>query len=265
MYNSAEAKTASEDNGKLKRIPNGREDIFSDRSIDVRAKRGLMKFLKFVVDYENQTEIWESYGELPLTDFLSSQFQLPISLQTVMLALTLTLDLPTRTYVRYSLPRIARHLTSIGVFGPGFGAVIPKWGGGSEIAQVSCRAGAVGGGVYILGTDVEDCPPPIPGPIIDLKLTNGEPIRSKAFVSTGDWRGGPPQSVGLAIAKTVAIVSSDLAPLFVSTVEGGPTAAVSVVVFPSNSLTANGSLQTYPVYIMVHSSDTGECPTGQCE
>lgn len=254
--------------GTLKRIPNGREDVFSDRSIDIRAKRGLMKFLKFVVDYENQPEIWQPHGDIPLLDFLSSQFQLPPPLQTAILALTLCLDLPSRTTARYALPRIARHLTSIGVFGPGFGAVMPKWGGGSEIAQVACRAGAVGGGVYMLGTDLEERELPCDEPIIELKLTsdsNGEPIKTKTLVTAGSWGRGVPDSIGLAITKLIAVISSDLTPLFVSTVEGGPTAAVSVVVFPSNSLEVTGELQAYPVYIMAHSSETGECPPGQCE
>jgi len=43
----------------------------------------------------------------------------------------------------------------MGMFGPGFGSVIPKWGGLSEVAQVACRAGAVGGAVYVLGKDIK--------------------------------------------------------------------------------------------------------------
>ena len=47
-------------------------------------------------------------------------------------------------------------MRSIGMFGPGFGAMIAKYGGGAEFAQVGCRAGAVGGGVYVLGRGVEN-------------------------------------------------------------------------------------------------------------
>jgi len=59
-------------------------------------------------------------------------------------------------------------------------------------------------------------------------------------------------------------VGSPLTHLFESFVEGAPVAAVSVVVFPSNSLSVDGSPQPYPVYIMIHSSETGECPQEQC-
>jgi len=250
-------------------MPNGREDIFSDRSIDVRAKRGLMKFLKFVIDFENQSEVWEPHGETSLPDFLASQFRLPSSMQTVIMALTLSLDLPSNTSVRYALPRIARHLTSIGVFGPGFGAVVPKWGGGAEIAQVACRAGAVGGAVYVLGTGVSDIAS-IATSGVELKLTNGEDVRAGYYIHARDGQGGSGHDIEsttsrTSLSKTISIISSDLFELFKTTVEGAPTAAVSVVAFPANSLVVHGESSPYPVYIMAHSSDTGECPQGQCK
>jgi RAB protein geranylgeranyltransferase component A len=222
-----------------------------------------MKFLKFVVDYENQVEAWQSHAEESLPGFLSTAFNLPPILQTTILALTLSMNLPADTTVRYSLPRIARHLTSMGVFGPGFAAVIPKWGGSSEIAQVACRAGAVGGGVYMLGCGVR-----VSSGIaskIAVTLTNDEAIQTEAYVKSGDLDDNSDGLQKVHISKMITIISSDLASLFTSTVEGGPTAAVSVVTFPSLSLTTGGEPQPQPVYVMAHSSDTGECPVGQCE
>jgi RAB protein geranylgeranyltransferase component A len=250
--------------GTIKRLPNGREDIFQDKAIDNRAKRSVMKFLKFVIDYENQTEIWEPYAGSGLAEFLSSQFQLPPNLQGVITALTLSLDSPEVTTVRWALPRIARHLTSIGVFGPGFGAVIPKWGGGAEIAQVACRAGAVGGGVYILGTGVQDnqAVTDEESQRVAVTLSNGETVKTKHLVGAADTKSA---SNARAVSKIIAVVASPLASLFTSTVEGSPLAAVSVVVVPSKSLSANGITQPHPVYIMVHSSETGECAARQCQ
>ena len=95
--NTSSASPYAHEAGTLKRMPNGREDIFSDRSIDVRAKRGLMKFIKFVVDFENQTDVWEAYADTPFTEFLASQFQLPPSMQTYLVALTLSLEPPAVT------------------------------------------------------------------------------------------------------------------------------------------------------------------------
>jgi len=250
----------SADSRALKRLPNGREDIFQDNTIDNRAKRSLMKFLKFVVDYQNQREIWESHASTSLHAFLSSQFGLPLHLQTVISALTLSLDSPEGTLVEFALPRIARHLTSIGVFGPGFGAVIPKWGGAAEIAQVACRAGAVGGGVYILGTGVKSSRPVPEGDLSleQVELSNGETVKTK-FMAQDISRDDVVESK--LVSKVIAVVSSPLACLFISSVEGSPVTAVSVVVFPANSLPN----QTHPVYLMVHSSEAGECPPGQCK
>jgi Rab proteins geranylgeranyltransferase component A len=253
-----------EPTGGLKRIPNGREDVFSDESIDVRAKRNLMKFLKFVVDYENHTEVWQSHAEEPLPTFLSTVFSLPPLLRATIVALTLSLELPSQITVQYSLPRIARHLTSMGVFGPGFAAVIPKWGGSSEIAQVACRAGAVGGGVYMLGTDVRESTS-VGATHIEATLTNDEVVRTKALIKSHDANSALEGAPLNNVSKMIAIVSSDLAPLFATTIEGGPTAAVSVIAFPSQSIRVDDQLQPHPVYIMAHSSDTGECPVGQCE
>ncbi|ELR07117.1 Rab proteins geranylgeranyltransferase component A [Pseudogymnoascus destructans] len=242
-------------------MPNGREDIFSDRSIDVRAKRGLMKFIKFVVDFENQTGVWETHADTPFVEFLASQFQLPPSMQTYLVALTLSLEPPAVTSVRYALPRIARHLTSIGVFGPGFGAVVPKWGGGAEIAQVGCRAGAVGGAVYVLGTGISGID--TGSTDVSLKFTNDEAVQSRYYVSSQDKAIKEIDPDASTVSKLVAIVSSDLSSLFVSTVEGAPIAAVAVVAFPADAVDVDGQTSTQPIFIMVHSSDSGECPQGQ--
>jgi RAB protein geranylgeranyltransferase component A len=245
-------------------MPNGREDVFSDKSIDVRAKRGLMKFLKFVIDYENQTELWKDHENESLPSFLSSQFQLAESMQTVILSLTLSFTKPSETTVGYSLPRIARHLTSIGVFGPGFGAVIPKWGGCAEIAQVACRAGAVGGGVYVLGTGSANVTSSS-ATELEVELTNSDTVRAKSYVSTADVHVAETLSPHTGVAKLTTVVSADLSGLFTPTVEGSPQAAVSVVCFPAMTICADRTRSEHPIYAMVHSSETGECPRGQCK
>ncbi|TKA64092.1 hypothetical protein B0A49_07845 [Cryomyces minteri] len=141
--------------GHLVRVPSAREDVFADTTLDVRAKRSLMKFLRFVANYEDQSEMWEPYRSKPFSAFLTQQFRLPPALHDPLLALTLSPCSPQETSTEPSLAKVARHLRSIGVFGPGFGAVIPKWGGLAEIAQVACRAGAVGGAVCVLNRGVD--------------------------------------------------------------------------------------------------------------
>jgi RAB protein geranylgeranyltransferase component A len=127
---------------------------------------------------------------------------------------------------------------------------------------VACRAGAVGGGIYVLGTGVRETEFKVPSGI-SVELTNKETVKTKFLVKSGESVSEREVPAASNVSKMMSVVSSDLASLFVSTVEGGPTAAVSVVVFPSSSLLVGREPQAYPVYIMVHSSDTGECPGGQ--
>jgi len=241
--------------GTLSRIPSSREDVFSTQAIPARSKRSLMKFLKFVIEYdsEQQRPLWQEHASEMLARFLEEQFKLDDSLRRYILALTLTLD--GKITVRDGLAIIHRHLSSLGWFGPGFCAVYPKWGGGSEIAQVACRAGAVGGGIYMLDTGMEKLPVDDAQPdMMSLKLSNGTTVQTSALVASQD----EPAEGSLIIRRLVAVVDSTFANLFEVTVEGAPKPAVAVV-----SLAALESVSSLPVHMFVHSSDTGECPSGQ--
>lgn len=245
-------------------MPNGREDVFQDHDLDFKAKRALMKFLRFISEYEEQTEVWEEHRQQPFSSFLSEQFKVPASLQGPLMALTLSPTGADRTTTEYALPRIARHLRSIGVFGAGFGAVIPKWGGLSEISQVSCRACAVGGGVYVLGKGVTPPTDSAPETIENgtkLRLKDGEVVTAKWIV------GGNSSSASEdTYCKSMTIVSSSLSHLFPPIAEEAPAPAAAVVVFPPGSLTLESQAEELPpVHVFVHSSDTGECPSGQCK
>ncbi|KAK4168645.1 putative rab proteins geranylgeranyltransferase component A [Cladorrhinum sp. PSN259] len=242
----------------LVRIPSTREDVFSTTAISAKAKRGLMKFLKFVLDYENspQIELWQSDADAPLTEFLFKQFKMDNELQTYITTLSLSLD--GKITIKDGLAVIRRHLTSMGMYGTGFAAIYPKWGGISEIAQVSCRASAVGGAVYMLGTNIQSMKES-ENPI-GLELTSGDVIKTRTIVrsdyNTTDGATGT--------TRLVAIVNSPAKLLFETTIEGAPIPAVAVVAFPAGSLsTKRGKVSEYPVYMSVHSSDTGECPNGQ--
>lgn len=248
VYSSTDALSGA----TLVRIPSSREDVFSARSIPARSKRMLMKFLKFVIDYntEEQKPVWQEKADKVLSGYLVEDFKLDNSLRDCILALTLNLD--GNVTVKDGLATIHRHLTSIGLFGPGFCAVYPKWGGISEIAQVGCRAGAVGGGVYMLNTVVSMQKHGDDG-MLSLELPSEVSIRTPTFVSS--QASILPDSQ--AIARLVAIINSPLQSLFETRAEGAPTPAVAVVNFPS------GSLTDAPVYALVHSSETGECPSNQ--
>ena len=270
--------------GELRRIPGGREDIFSDKSIDLRSSRSLMKFLKLAADPRNHPAVLDVWGSKPFPEYLLAEFKIPKSLQDPLLALTSSLHPAEQTLTSFALPRIHQHLTSIGLFGPGFGAVLPKWGGLSEIAQVGCRAGAVGGGVYVLSKGVESID--MESKVTDqetpkgskssklpltLRLEGGEKVEAYFIVgSDEDLPQHEPKPTGpdtIQISHSIDIISSPLSSLFYLGAEGAPPPAATVVVFPTNSLDLDDILPTEapPVYLTIHSSDTGECPTGQSE
>lgn len=285
----SEAKTFT---GSLKRIPGGREDVFADKSIDLRSTRSLMKFLKLATDTEAHVSILEGWGSKSFPDFLESHLGIPPRLQAPLLALTLSPHPPAETLTSYALPRIHRHLTSVGMFGPGFGSVIPKWGGLAEIAQVACRAGAVGGGVYVLkkGFETEENPDqqtlgregtrldPVTQ-VSTVRLEGGEEIKAHWIV--GADRDLPSRYEAVTgkepvpdyVSRSITIVSAPLSQLFPSPAEGAPPPAGAVVVFPTQSLKLEYESDKPqllrndppPVYLIIHSSDTVECPAGQCE
>ncbi|KAF4946846.1 hypothetical protein FGADI_10875 [Fusarium gaditjirri] len=246
----------------LSRIPSTREDVFSNKSIPARSKRSLMKFLKFVLyfDSEPQIDTWQARADEELAQFLASEFKLDAALQSYIITLTLSHD--GKISVKDGLTAINRHLTSMGVFGPGFAAVYPKWGGLSEVAQVGCRAAAVGGATYMLGSGIKnlkrseqpDAPP------LELSFTNDIEVKAKLVVQGADAA----DSSSVRISRLTAVIKSNLSPVFELLTDGAPTPAVAVVAFPSGTITVEDeSPHEFPVYALVHSSDTGECPSGQ--
>lgn len=274
VYDKEQLQVRDDDpRGALLKVPTTREDlVFSDKSIDIRSKRAVMKLLRFLMEFEAQEDVWQPFADKPFSEFLSGQFKLPSRLHSLFFALTLSLDPPQNTTTAFALPKIARHLRSTGQLGPGFNSVIPKWGGLSEISQVACRAGAVGGAVYVLNkelkTATESDQEEYNQSRLDVTLSDDEKVKASWIAGTGENL--PPGSNGLdredstsanIIRRSISIVSSTLSTLFPALAEGGPPPAGAVVVFPAYSLSENSS----SVYLIIHSSDTGECPEGQCE
>jgi RAB protein geranylgeranyltransferase component A len=255
---------------KLVRIPSSREELaFSGDFVDIRSKRSVMKVLRFIGEYEEQPEVWEPFREHPFADFLGEKFKLQAAMVDLVLALVLSTAPSDEISTEYALPRIARHLRSIGRLGPGFSSVIPKWGGLSEIAQVACRAGAVGGFVYVLGRDVETVKTKEGDEYpFELALAKGDVVRAKKIVgSVDDLPKDEPKPSGdkrrSGVARSISIVSSPLEPLFPTLTEGAPPPAGSMVIVPTGSINFNGTFNMGAIYLVIHSTDTGECPKGQ--
>lgn len=289
--------SSSTSQSSIVRIPATREDVFADAAMQVRAKRQLMKFLKFVLAYgeevkaehvseaENTSDesLWKAHASEPLGTFLQSSFGLDDRLRDNVLALTLSLD-GASVSVAEGLARLHRHITSMGLFGPGFAAVYPKWGGCGEMVQVACRAAAVGGGTYMLGSGISSMKTVVAeeendlgsrGELLELGLTRDFTIRTKLLVRGSEeiMRASSEATATLPsqddsserISRLIAVVGAPLPFLFAPTVEGAPIAGGAVIALPAGrSVVAGDSfLAEHPVFAIAHSSDTGECPAGQ--
>lgn len=264
----------------LQQIPSSREDVFADATLDVKSKRALMKFLRSMVKEENADSDSSDRAAISFSNILTQTSKIPSAHHDPLLALSLLPKHTNKVTAAMAISRIRRHLISIGIFGAGFAAVIPKWGGVSEIAQVGCRAGAVGGGTYVLGkgiTEVEELdiashakePQEEEEVRIQLELSNGETIKTK-------WLAASPGNVPRRFdrgddleletsARSISIVSSGLEQLFPLTSENGPIPACAIAMLPAMSQEESSDSSVPPIYLSVHSSDTGECPAGQCK
>lgn len=258
--------------GSFQRVPSSREDVFADNSMGMKAKRALMKFLRFISTYSQDSDEDSIDPDSNFTSFLLSKFQVPLELHDPLLALSLSQESAQDTDAHTAVFRIQTHFRSIGVFGPGFGAVIPKWGGSAEIAQVACRAGAVGGSVYVLNRGVQaiaqsssaDNEVTEINPLIKVVLSDGEEINTRWIVgSRQDLPQTYSEDTGAQTSRSISVVSSELDHLFPQTAENGPIPAVAVVSFDGVALGLSSDAS--PVHLLVHSSDTGECPSGQCK
>ncbi|KAF2722248.1 hypothetical protein K431DRAFT_222609 [Polychaeton citri CBS 116435] len=255
---------------RLVRVPSSREDIFSDNGFDLKAKRALMKFLRFIQSHapsaSQGNELTEVEKIMPFTDFLRQRFGLPASSSGPLLALTLSPQPVKEVLTEPALRRLERHMKSMGIFGAGFGAVISKWGGMAEIAQVACRACAVGGGVYCLGNGVSSLSSTRGEHASrqhEVKLTGGEILKASWVAGTSEGLPGiqcdnVASSPAAAFYRSISIVDSPISSLFRPTSEGGVTPAGTIAVIPGKSNTDP------PVHLSLHSSDSGECPGGQC-
>lgn len=225
-----------------------------------------MGLLRYVLEEQDETDTESSSSTLEAR--LQDQFKLPDNLRPPVQALTLSTDTLSNVDFDTAMSRLKLHLASMGYFGPGLAAVMAKYGGNAEIAQVACRAGAVGGFVYLLGHGIANISESTEDEArLSVELTDGTTVKSKHVVgATNDFprdtaSTSSPSAVesSVKVAYQISIVAGPLRHLFTSTSENGPVPAVTIV------LVDDGSNNESPIYLQVHSEDTGECPTGQCK
>ncbi|KAK9239328.1 GDP dissociation inhibitor-domain-containing protein [Lipomyces kononenkoae] len=227
----------------FEKVPGTKEDIFTSQTLTLLTKRSLMRFMKFVIDWEQNTTVWQEYKDEPISKFLEEKFGLDVP-QIVELVHSIGL-LPTpKTSTEVALAKIKRYLTSMQVYG-NFPAMYSMYGTGGELAQGFCRSAAVAGAVYRLGSKLVGFDETTGVAELESgeKIKVAEKIISSETVATQDEE----------VTRMVAVVEKDCKEWFAE----GESAAI--VVFPVDTLDGNQAA----VQVLVMGSGSGQCPSGQ--
>lgn len=253
-----------------KLMNNSRLDIFADPSLSLQMKRTLMKFIKFVINLQDNKPTWLPYSDQPIHKFLTENFKLnDTQINEIIFSLALCFSKNLNTLE--ALQRVRRYLVSFDVYG-NFPVIYSKYGGPGELAQGFCRSAAVAGSTYMLNTSIKN----IQKDIVTLSDDTQVKVKEQIVVSPTQLN-TPTKSVNLdtkgeakeanteqqsdvneneivEINRLVAVVTKDCSEWF----EDNEHAAL--VIFPENSLPSNNR---YAVQVVVMNSGSCIVPSNQ--
>lgn len=246
------------ENDTFEKVAGSKEDIFTDQSLNLGTKRLLMKFMKFVLTWETQQDVWQAYRDQPAEKFLAEVFNIPAA-QATELIYSVGLAPSARTVTPIVLSRIKRYLTSLDVYGT-FPALYSMYGSAGEIAQGFCRSAAVAGATYKLSTQLASFDEQA-GIALFTDGSKAE-VSEKVVISptNNPYKTGPPNGGPTAteqqhqVTRLITVVQKDCKEWFAE----GESAAV--VVFPPGTLSTNNK---YTVQAIILGSGSGQCPEGQ--
>lgn len=238
-------------------------DIFTDQSLSLVTKRYLMKFLKFVLQDNNdelKLKVIKENANTTIEDFLSKTYKLDTP-QINELIFSIGLCNKPKTKTPEALLKIKRFLVSFDVYG-NFPVMVLKYGGPGEISQGFCRSAAVAGTTYKLDTSIIDFDPELKV----AKFNDGSAVKvnEKIVIS-------PTQIPKFLNTEYQDLISSKNLPVYnitrlISIVKRDCSEWLSehessaVVVFPPFSLPTEN---TEAVQVIIQSGNSGVCPVGQ--
>lgn len=156
------------ENDSFDRVPGTREAIFTDQTLSLMTKRNVMRFMKFVLEYDdpslnrnssnggnsentpNPNDIWKPYANKPVSTFMKEKFRLGDE-QITELVYTIGLSSSPQITTINALARMKRYLSSLGIYG-NFPALYSTYGSAGELVQAFSRSAAVAGATYKLDT-----------------------------------------------------------------------------------------------------------------
>lgn len=239
------------ENDSFEKLTNTKQEIFTDQNLPLMTKRNLMKFIKFVLNWEEQPEVWEPYAERPIGEILVEKFKLDKP-QVFELMFSIGLCYNMKVKTPEALQRIRRYLSSFDVYGP-FAVLYSKYGGPGELSQGFCRSAAVGGATYKLNETLASYDPTTKV----ATFTDGSKVvvSEKVVISPTQ---APDYSQNIPIQqyeihRLTCVVEKSCEEWF----SEGESAAV--VVFPPASL-KSGNQEVVQVFILGSGSEV--CPPG---
>lgn len=239
------------ENDNFEKLTNTKQEIFTDQKLPLMTKRNLMKFIKFVLNWEEQLQVWKPYANRPLCDLLVEKFHLEKA-QVFELLFSIGLCYNMQTGTPEALQRIRRYLSSFDVYGP-FSVLYSKYGGPGELSQGFCRSAAVGGATYKLNETLTSYDPntkmALFGDGSQVYVT--EKVVTSPSQAPRDSKNMPPQKY--EVHRLTCVVEKSCEQWF----SEGESAAV--VVFPPGSLKTNNN-EVVQAFILGSGSEI--CPRG---
>ncbi|XP_078325419.1 rab proteins geranylgeranyltransferase component A 2-like [Crassostrea virginica] len=168
--------------GKLRKVPCSRADVFSSKDVSMIEKRKMMKFLTFCVDYEKHEEDYKEFAEKHYKDFLEHQKLSKNVIHFIQHAISMTSDV---TPTVEGLKKTQKFLHSLGRYG-NTAFLWPLYGSG-EMPQSFCRMCAVFGGVYCLRTPPASLIINPDNVCTGVVMTTGKVIKCKRIVMENSY------------------------------------------------------------------------------
>lgn len=238
---------------KLKTTKN---EIFIDENLPLLTKRNLMKFLKIVLNWEQESEKWEHYKDKALIGFLKEKFKLS-DMQISEIVYTLGLSFEKNISTETAIERIKKCLASYEVYGP-FPTLFSKYGGVGELAQGFCRSAAVGGCTYKLKTRITS----YDASCKEITFQDGTKTKfNKKIVYSPMQESCLQNETGLfkgsLFHRLIAVIKKDLSKEWY---RAGESAAV--LVFPPGVLGETDKKNANSVQVVVYGSSSELCAKG---
>lgn len=243
------------ENDNFEKVPGSKEDIFTDQTLSLLTKRSLMRFMKFVLEYEESPELWGPYTSRPITDFLKDKFKIePQQANELIYSIGLCTnsDIPTID----ALTRMKRYIVSLGVYGS-FPALYVMYGSAGELVQGFSRSAAVAGATFKLNTSVASYDKSTKIAILadGGRIQVNESIVLSAQSALKIPNVTQQNSVKKSeVTRMVAIVAKDCKEWFAENEQA------AVISFPPGSLPSNNK---HAVQAIIMGGGSGMCPNGQ--